>query len=696
MKNYNVNYVYNINSTFVDYDFAETGYFIDWDRSFSIEEEFMITSTNERKFLIGSYTATDTSKALNIEITDLNEFRVWMKNGKTDIKEGYVYPNEKVHLKYVWNATKSMWEASLTGNKTNINISGNLDMSGIDLYSLRIGNQDYRSDFTSEGIAFGSSAITIYGLEVNETYEKKESIRTLPVPNYIGHNFKNWLYDNEKVSSLNISNYKEHNIIFNAEYDFSIDASNLILYYDASQPGYRKNSKNQVKDLSGNEINGLYTGTLKVVDNYFNYEDSNYRDGIYIESGLKNLWKSNFTIITTIYFTCANNRDIILGNFNANNNMSIEKHPYNSFSNSSRIWWNNGEFGSFSNKEAYECNKINYLYYIFDKDNNLVTSITTDSSGYASTYLVYGTYTVRQVNSSFGYYKIDDFKVTIDREDDRPIFKLISDSKITGKVRVIKKDYDTNDNIINGKARFRIFDVNNKKYVSFKVSYPREEVIDTFDIDSHGTFMTPDVLEPGKYILYEVDTDMDGYLYNKEGISFTIGEDSDMIKENDDMVLELYFYNKRVKGTLNITKYGDNIKYNDDKYYYNNDILLNDVVFYLYAKEDIYENGKLIYSKDDKVNECTTNDGKCKIENIPLGNYYLKEISSSEGNVLDNTEYNISFSYKDQYTENIVYNLEVKNHLPKGKIVINKYETGTKNGISGTLIEIRNINAKSF
>ena len=393
MKNYNVNYVYNINSTFVDYDFAETGYFIDWDRSFSIEEEFMITSTNERKFLIGSYTATDTSKALNIEITDLNEFRVWMKNGKTDIKEGYVYPNEKVHLKYVWNATKSMWEASLTGNKTNINISGNLDMSGIDLYSLRIGNQDYRSDFTSEGIAFGSSAITIYGLEVNETYEKKESIRTLPVPNYIGHNFKNWLYDNEKVSSLNISNYKEHNIIFNAEYDFSIDASNLILYYDAFQPGYRKNSKNQVKDLSGNEINGLYTGTLKVVDNYFNYEDSNYRDGIYIESGLKNLWKSNFTIITTIYFTCANNRDIILGNFNANNNMSIEKHPYNSFSNSSRIWWNNGEFGSFSNKEAYECNKINYLYYIFDKDNitfktglNKIETMSISSSKFANNY----------------------------------------------------------------------------------------------------------------------------------------------------------------------------------------------------------------------------------------------------------------------------------------------------------------------
>ena len=125
-----------------------------------------------------------------------------------------------------------------------------------------------------------------------------------------------------------------------------------------------------------------------------------------------------------------------------------------------------------SNETGFMVGEENIQFDIFDKDNNFVTSITTDSDGYASTYLVYGTYTVRQVNSSFGYYKIDDFKVTIDREDDRPIFKLISDSKITGKVRVIKKDCDTNDNIINGKAKFRIFDVNNKKYVSFKVSYP--------------------------------------------------------------------------------------------------------------------------------------------------------------------------------------------------------------------------------
>ena len=116
------------------------------------------------------------------------------------------------------------------------------------------------------------------------------------------------------------------------------------------------------------------------------------------------------------------------------------------------------------------------------------------------------------------------------------------------------------------------------------------------------------------------------------------------------------------------------------------------MVFYLYAKEDIYENGKLIYSKDDKVNECTTNDGKCKIENIPLGNYYLKEISTSGGNVINSTIYKIEFNYKDQYTKNIIYDLEAYNYLPKGKLVITKYETGSSKRISDTLIEIRNIN----
>ena len=328
---------------------------------------------------------------------------------------------------------------------------------------------------------------------------------------------------------------------------------------------------------------------------------------------------------------------------------------------------------------------------VFDKNGNFVNYIVTDNDGYASIYLPYGIYTFKQINSTKDYYKIDDFEVVIDSNDERPIYKLISNSEIKAKVRVIKKDVDTLENIINGKASFKIFDVKNNKYVSFKISYPEDRIIDVFDIDDNGIFTTPFELGSGDYILYEVDSDMNGYLYNKEGVPFSIGESSNTIMENNDVILEVPFYNKIVKGTLNILKYGESIKYSDNSYFYSN-ILLDNVKFNLYAEEDIYENSKLIYNKDSVVDSCTTINGICSITNLPLGNYYLKEISTSGGNVINSTIYKIEFNYKDQYTKNIIYDLDVNNYLPKGKLVINKYEAGSSKRISDTLIEIRNIN----
>lgn len=328
---------------------------------------------------------------------------------------------------------------------------------------------------------------------------------------------------------------------------------------------------------------------------------------------------------------------------------------------------------------------------IFDKNGNFVNYIVTDNDGYASIYLPYGIYNFKQINSTKDYYKIDDFEIVIDSNDERPIYKFISNSEIKAKVRVIKKDVDTLENIINGKASFRIFDVENNKYVSFKISYPEDKIIDVFDIDDNGIFTTPFELGSGDYILYEVDSDMNGYLYNKEGVPFSIGESSNTIMENNDVILEVPFYNKIVKGTLNILKYGESIKYSDNSYFYSN-ILLDNVKFNLYAEEDIYENSKLIYNKDSVVDSCTTVNGICSITNLPLGNYYLKEISSSGGNVINSTVYKIEFNYKDQYTKNIIYDLEAYNYLPKGKLVITKYETGSSKRISDTLIEIRNIN----
>ena len=172
-------------------------------------------------------------------------------------------------------------------------------------------------------------------------------------------------------------------------------------------------------------------------------------------------------------------------------------------------------------------------FIVYDKDNVLYDTIVTDSDGYASIILPYGTYTFHQDNSTPGYYKVDDFKVTIDTFDSRPIYKLLSDSEITSKIKIIKKDIDTLDNVVNSNIKFKIFDVQNDSYVSFKLTYPEVKVIDEFELNTDGIFVTPDTLPAGEYILYEVDDYMEGYKYNSDGIRFTIDDSSDFINDDD-------------------------------------------------------------------------------------------------------------------------------------------------------------------
>ena len=331
------------------------------------------------------------------------------------------------------------------------------------------------------------------------------------------------------------------------------------------------------------------------------------------------------------------------------------------------------------------------IFDVYDSSDNKVGSITTDSDGYASIVLPYGAYTFKQVTSTKDYYKVDNFKVIIDKYDTRPIYKLLSDSEITARVKIIKKDFDTLDNIVNSDIKFKIYDVREKKYVSFNVTYPEVNTIDTFSLSSNGEFITPDVLHSGEYILYEVDQKMNGYLYNKDGVHFYIGEESNFINdENYGVILEIPFYNKIVKGKIIINKYGENANYVDNSYYYKN-IMLSDVYFELYAKDDIYENDKLIYEKDTLVDTIITDSkGRGVRDNLPLGKYYLKEIKSNNDNVFDDTIYDIELEYKDQYTEKINYEIDINNYLNKGKVIIHKLDTKNKEVIAHTLIEIRN------
>lgn len=328
-------------------------------------------------------------------------------------------------------------------------------------------------------------------------------------------------------------------------------------------------------------------------------------------------------------------------------------------------------------------------FEIYNKWKELVSIITTDDDGYANVILPYGVYTFKQTTSTKNYYKVEDFTINISEYDERPIYKLLSDSEIRAKVRIIKKDKDTKETIKDSNIKFKIFDVTNNKYLSLNVSYPENKETTIFEIDKNGIFITPIALSPGEYILEEIAEDMNGYLYNPEKIPFTIGESSTFIEENGETYLEISFYNKRVKGQINITKYGEELTIKDNTYNYN-EISLENVTFHLYAKEDIYENKVLIYTKDSLVKEVATDiEGKIEIKGLPLGIYYLKEINTKENHILDDTIYDVELKYQDEKTEIVTASIEVKNSLYKGYLTINKIETISGIPIPNTLIEIR-------
>lgn len=330
----------------------------------------------------------------------------------------------------------------------------------------------------------------------------------------------------------------------------------------------------------------------------------------------------------------------------------------------------------------------NISFEIYDKNNTLINTITTDTEGYISITLPYGTYRLKQINTTENYFKVQDFNITINEEGDKPIYKLLSDSQITAKIKIIKKDIDTKENIIGSDIKFKIYDVQNKKYISQKVSYPENKITEEFQVDKNGVFITPVALPPGEYILEEVKDSMNGYLYNSEKITFKIGTSSNFVKEDDEIYLEIPFYNKRVKGTINIIKYGEEVVYKDNNYYYK-EIPLEGVIFELYAKGNIYENGILIYKENELVKELATDkEGKITEGNLPLGKYYIKEITTTNNHVLEDTLYDIELKYKDEDTKIVTENIKIKNYLHKGTLTINKYEIKTKKGIQNTLIEI--------
>lgn len=113
------------------------------------------------------------------------------------------------------------------------------------------------------------------------------------------------------------------------------------------------------------------------------------------------------------------------------------------------------------------------------------------------------------------------------------------------------------------------------------------------------------------------------------------------------------------------------------------------VTFDVYAKEDIVSADGLdtVYHKaGDKVATIVTNDkGIARIDDLPLGKYYLVETKTIDGFVLDDTPIEADLSYIDQNTKVVFAGMDVTNERQKVQITVTKTDSETKEALEGAV-----------
>ena len=115
---------------------------------------------------------------------------------------------------------------------------------------------------------------------------------------------------------------------------------------------------------------------------------------------------------------------------------------------------------------------------------------------------------------------------------------------------------------------------------------------------------------------------------------------------------------------------------------------LKDVSFEVYAAEDIKaadRESEDYYKKDELIGAIITDDtGIAKLENLPLGKYYVKEKETAQGYILDEEIREIDLTYRDQTTKVVTFSTDWLNDRQKAEIDVVKTEKDSDRTIEGT------------
>ena len=340
--------------------------------------------------------------------------------------------------------------------------------------------------------------------------------------------------------------------------------------------------------------------------------------------------------------------------------------------------------------------------------------VTTNEDGLATTkYLPFGEYLVRETVTPKDYYTNPDFTVSItkdhseyENEEDQVKKVVLNNRPVETQLKLVKQDEETGKTVSLNSASFKIVadedildggnivykkgqyitqKVGGKKYDTFTTNSDNVVVVKTEytnDDDEKGEVFLPLQFFAGKYHLEEVKVPT-GFIGLGKTQSFEMSGLLDYTKDEDgDPIYTVTVRDEQPKGEIKLNKTVADLDTDVDLVDRSD---LSKIQFVLKAKEDIYSpvDGSLMFAKDDVittensgaiVNSGTevgngvyalSTDGHLDISNLPMGvgeaQYYLQEVKTLDGCVLDTTKYDAVFKQSDYTTKTYIKSFDVEN-----------------------------------